>query len=217
MSTPKLKNIIVFASGSEKGGGSGLLKLYEATQSGVLQAKIVCVVSNHEHGGVREKADRFGIPFIFSPKGRTTEDYVRIIKESGADFTILSGWLGLISGHDPRTTINIHPAWIPSRYRGKGFYGHHVHEAVLADYKAGLVDHHGITMHFATAVYDDPDAVFFRRMVEIKHDDTAETLGARANKMEHQWQAIITNRVIMGEIAWDGKTASSIIGADIEG
>lgn len=209
-------NLLIFASGTATGGGSGFEKLVDASLSGVLEANIVGVVSNNENGGVREKAERLEIPFFHSPKGRTADDYRRFVQETNADFVALSGWLGLVSGLDPKTTFNIHPAWLPSPYGGKGFHGHHVHEAVLADYKAGNVTHHGLTMHFATAKYDDPNAIFFRRRVEIKPDDTADTLGARVNKMEHKWQAKITNLVVTGKITWDGENGASITGADIE-
>ena len=48
MNKPKL---LVFASGSAEGGGSGFEKLVLASQGGPLNADIVAVVSNHENGG----------------------------------------------------------------------------------------------------------------------------------------------------------------------
>ncbi len=210
-------NLLIFASGDREGGGSGLEKLVEAINDGTLHANPVAVVSNHEFGGVRKRADRLGIRFIYSPKGRTAEDYKRIIEETQADYVALSGWLGHIEGHDPSKTINIHPAYMPSKYHGKGFYGHHVHEAVLADYKAGLVQHHGVTMHYATDIYDDPSTIIFRTKVEIKPDDTVGSLAARVNAVEHLWQAKITNMVLTGQITWDGVKGSPVKGAVIEG
>ncbi len=215
---PKLNpNLLIFASGDEEGGGSGFEKLIEAINDGTLKANPVAVVSNHEFGGVRRRADRLGIRFIYSPKGRTAEDYKRIIKETEADFVALSGWLGKIEGHDPSKTINIHPAYMPSNYHGKGFFGHHVHEAVLADYKDGLVKHHGVTIHWATEIYDDPSTIIFRTKVEIKPDDTVGSLAARVNAVEHLWQAKITNLVVTGAITWNGIKGSPVVGAIIEG
>ncbi len=212
----KLPKLIIFASGSKDGGGSGFQKLVEATGTCVLGAEIVAVVSNHEHGGVRKRADALGIRFVYSPKGRTADDYRRIIQESGADYTALSGWLGKIEGHDPRTTFNIHPALLPSPFGGQGFYGHHVHEAVIAAYKRDKITHTGVTMHFATAKYDDPSAVFFQRQVEILPDDTPDTIAQRVNQTEHSWQARITDLVVTGVIKWDGVNTASIQGASIE-
>ncbi len=210
-----IPKLIVFASGTSIGGGSGFEKLVENMRAGVLNADIVAVVSNHEHGGVRQRADRLGIPFIYSPKGRTAEDYKRIVKESGAEFVALSGWLGFVEGLDPAKTFNIHPAYLPSPFGGAGFYGHHVHEAVLEAYKRGEVTHTGVSMHFVTPLYDE-GAVFFRHKVDILPDDTAESLAKRVNEMEHKWQSTITNKVIHGEISWDGHNPGSLKGADLD-
>jgi len=212
MAKPKLA---IFASGSKDGGGSGFEKLVENMRSGVLDADIVAVVSNHEHGGVRERANKLGIPFIYSPKPRGAADYQKIMTDTGAEFAALSGWLGLVEGLDPKTTFNIHPAWLPSEFGGSGFYGHHVHEAVLKAFKEGKAVHAGVSMHFVTPVYDE-GAVFFRRSVPILPDDSVETLARRVNEMEHKWQSIITSRVVNGEISWDGKDPSTLKGADLE-
>jgi folate-dependent phosphoribosylglycinamide formyltransferase PurN len=214
MNKPRL---IIFASGAKGGGGSGFKKLVEASRSGILNADVVAVVSNHEHGGVREKADELQIPFYHSPYPRSAADYKDLVHGvARADFVALSGWLGRVEGLDPRITFNIHPAYLPSKFGGKGFYGHRVHEAVIAAYKNGEVSHSGVTMHFATEEYDNDRTIFFRRKVEILPDDTPDSLGKRVNGVEHEWQARITNDVIEGRIKWDGMNPSSIIGANLD-
>ncbi len=72
-------------------------------------------------------------------------------------------------------------------------------------------------MHFVTDIYDDTAGIFFRRRVDILPDDTPETLFARVNKLEHEWQPVITNRVVNGEISWSGIKGEPILGIDIEG
>ena len=211
----KKPRLLVFASGSENGGGSGFEKLVEATKSGVLEATIIAVVSNHRDGGVRERANRLGVDFIHSPKNRMPGDYQTIAKVTDPDFIALSGWLGFVEGLDPRITFNILPAWLPSPFGGKGFHGHHVHEAVIAAYRKNETRHSGISMHFVTSKYDK-GPVFFRRRVEILPNDTANTLQKRVNSLEHELQATITNRVIQGKITWDGINPKSLVGADIE-
>jgi folate-dependent phosphoribosylglycinamide formyltransferase PurN len=188
----------------------------EASRSGVLRADIVVVVSNHPAGGVFTKARDLGISFVHSPKGRTADDYRRIVADARADYVALSGWLGKVEGLDPRTTFNIHPALDLVRFGGRGFHGHHVHEAVMEAYRRGGVTHSGVTMHFATPKYDDPSGIFFQRKVAILPEDTAETLGRRVNSLEHRWQAVITDRVVQGQISWDGEDPRSIVGMDIE-
>lgn len=205
--------LLIFASGTKTGGGSGFENLVNATKTGILNANIVAVVSNHKDGGVREKADRLGIPFILFSKNSAEEEYQKILDETRPDYVALSGWLKLVKDLNPKTTFNIHPAPLP-RFGGKGLYGHHVHEKVLEAYKKGEVSHSAVSMHFVTPKYDE-GPIFFSMPVEIKPNDTPETLGKRVNEEEHKWQPIITNKVIHGKIGWDGKNKDSLFGAEI--
>jgi phosphoribosylglycinamide formyltransferase-1 len=204
-----MKNLIIFSSGTSEGGGSGFENLVIKAREGVLSANIVGVVSNHENGGVRERADRLGVHFIHFPKPWDAEKYKQIVEENKADFVALSGWLKLARGLDPRTTFNIHPGPLPS-FGGAGMYGHYVHEAVMEAFREGKVTHSAVTMHFVTDQYDR-GPIFFQRFVKIEEDDTAETLAKRVNETEHKYQPIITNMVVNGEISWDGKNAESLV------
>lgn len=201
-----MKKIIVFASGTKDGGGSGFENLVNATKSGILNAEILAVVSNYENGGVREKANRLGINFIHFAEPRTTERYKKLVED--ADLVCLSGWLKLVTGLDPKKTINIHPGPLP-RFGGAGMYGHHVHEAVIEAYKNGEVKNSAVSMHFVTEKYDE-GPLFFSQSVPILPDDTTETLAKRVNEAEHKWQPIITQKVLSSEISWDGKNPSSL-------
>jgi phosphoribosylglycinamide formyltransferase-1 len=204
---PKL---LIFASGSKTGGGTGFEKLVEARDAGILDAEIVAVVSQHENGGVAGRAKRLGIKFIHFAGPYTADEYQKIVHETGAEFVSLSGWLKLVAGLNPRTTINIHPGLLPD-FGGAGMYGHHVHDAVMKAYKEGRVAHSGVSMHFVTEKYDE-GPVFFEARVPILSTDTAETLGARVNETEHAFQAKITNKVMHGEIGWDGIDPSTLFG-----
>lgn len=202
MSKPK---IIIFASGTKDGGGSGFENMVNASRNGILNADIT-VVSNHENGGVREKADRLGIPFIRMQAPFTAEKYQEITK--GFDLIALSGWLKLVTGLDPRKTINIHPGPLP-RFGGAGMYGHFVHEAVIEAYRAGEATHSAVSMHFVTEKYDE-GPLFFSQPVEITPDDTPETLAKKVNGAEHKWQPIVTEQVLKDEISWDGINPESL-------
>lgn len=204
MNKPKL---IIFASGTKEGGGSGFENLVHASQNGILNAEIVGVVSNHENGGVRERADRLQIPFIYFPTPWTAEKYREITK--GSNFVALSGWLKMVTGLSSKTTFNIHPGPLP-RFGGDGMYGHHVHEAVMEAYKNAEVTHSAVSMHFVTEGYDR-GPIFFQKEVPILPNDTAETLAKRVNEAEHKWQPIVTNQVLSGEISWDGFDPKTLI------
>ncbi len=205
MSKPKL---IIFSSGTKTGGGSGFENLVKSAEDGALNAEIVAVVSNHENGGVRERANRLGIPFILFQGPFEADSYQKIVEETGAEWVALSGWLKLVVGLDPARTFNIHPGPLP-RFGGKGMYGHHVHEAVVEAFKRGEITHSAATMHFVTPVYDE-GPIIFAFPVEILPSDTSEILGARVLKAEHEWQPKITNMIVNGEISWDGKDRKSL-------
>lgn len=211
MSKPKL---LVFASGSSEGGGSGFENLVHASRRDLLDAEIVGVVSNHEAGGVRRRANMLGISFLHFPKPWDAEGYQRLAAQSGAQWFALSGWLKLVAGLDPttvfnsKTVFNIHPGPLPD-FGGPGMYGHHVHEAVIAAYKRGEITHSQVCMHFVTDEYDR-GPVFFRSEVEIKSYDTPQSLAAVINKAEHQYQPWYTHLVVNGAITWDGTNSKSL-------
>jgi len=206
--------IVVFASGSAEGGGSGFANLVEASRSGILNAEIVEVISNHENGGVRKHAERLGIRFGHFPKPWNTEAYQRIARDTGADFFVLSGWLKMVTGLDPttkfnsKTVFNIHPGPLP-KFGGPGMFGHHVHEAVIEAFRRGEVTHSAISMHFVTDGYDR-GPVFFQFKVKIDDNDTPDSLAQRVNQCEHKYQPLITNLVVNGLIGWDGVNPSSL-------
>ncbi len=193
--------ILVLASGDAQGGGSGFRELVEfsRTDPPVLDADIVGVVSNHEHGGVRKHARQLGIAFRLL-KGNVYDatHYRFLVATYQADYVMLSGWLKPVRGLDPTRTVNIHPGPLP-RFGGQGMYGHHVHEAVMAAYHRGEVTQSAVTMHFVTEEYDQ-GPIFFEFPVLIRPDDTPETLAKRVNEKERTWQAFMLNQVVQRNI-----------------
>lgn len=210
MGEPK---VIVFASGSKTSGGSGFENLVRASREGVLDADIVAVVSNHEHGGVRERAERLGIPFIYFPGPFDAEHYQQIVGKTEGEWTALSGWLKKVEGLDPRKTFNIHPALLSfdhGRFGGPGMYGHRVHEAVARALEAGEITESGASMHFVTDEYDR-GPVFFEYRVPLEKGMSAEEIAQAVNAAEHEWQPKITQLVVAGKISWDGKNPTSLV------
>jgi len=196
--------LLILASGTPDGGGSG----FENLVQNVTAADVVGVVSNNENGGVRERADRLGVSFTYFPGPYTAENYQKIVKETGADFVALSGWLKLVAGLDPKTTFNIHPGPLPE-FGGKGLWGRFVHEAVLKAYKEGRIIESAVSMHFVTPEFDE-GPVFFSHPVPILPEDTPETLAERVQAAEKKWQPQITDKVVRGEVTWNGEHKESL-------
>lgn len=205
MQKPK---ILVFASGSVEGGGSGFENLVHRSREGVLDAQIIGVVSNHKDGGVARRAEKLKVPFMYFGPPWSVVGYVLLARESGADFFALSGWLKLVQQLDPRLTFNIHPGPLPT-FGGAGMHGHHVHEAVMQAYRCKVLTHSAVCMHFVTKQYDQGPC-FFRHRIPIRAHYTPEALGQVVNQCEHRWQPEITNLVVHREISWDGKNPESL-------
>ncbi len=198
-------NILIFASGTATGGGSGFETMVIAARARppVLDARICGVITNHFEGGVWHKAKALGIPCEYWPGPYLAKGYQNFVKYFNADYVMLSGWLKLAAGLDPARTINIHPGPLP-RFGGPKLYGRYVHEAVMAAYQRGEITHSAVTMHFVDAKYDR-GPVFFALPVPIEPGDTPETLAARLNRAEHEWQPRVLNYVVHGQVRLAGK------------
>src|SRR5512136_2493951 len=189
--------VLVFASGDEKGGGSGFQELVEFSRTNppVLDAQIVGVISNHPDGGVHKKADTLHIPFEQWAGPYDAKGYRSFVEKYQADYVMCSGWLKFVRGLDPARTVNIHPGPLP-QFGGPRMYGHHVHEAVMAAYHRGEITQSAVTMHFVDDVAFDHRPTIFHMPVLIRQDDDAETMAKRVNEKERAWQSHILNLVV---------------------
>jgi phosphoribosylglycinamide formyltransferase-1 len=205
-----MKNALVFASGSQTGGGSGAARLVEESRSRNLGFEVVGLVSHHADGGVVNHARRLGVPYEVVTLPVLSVHYENLMRSFKADLVCLSGWLKPVTGLPTDKVINIHPGSFPVT---SGLHGHHVHERMIRarDEDGVMVTH--VTMHFVTPFMKRTDGsnnydtgpVFASVPIEILPNDTAETLGARVNKMEHQVQFIYTALVAQGLITLRGE------------
>jgi phosphoribosylglycinamide formyltransferase 1 len=163
------------------GGGTTLQNLLDRSGDGRLPAQIVQVISNNAEAFALERARRAGVrsAVVNRKEAGSREEFSRRIfdlcREAGVELVCMAGFLQLIHISDEflGRVMNIHPALIPA-FCGKGCYGHHVHEAVLA-YGAKVS---GCTVHFADNVYDH-GPIILQRVVPVVEKDTPDTLAAR--------------------------------------
>jgi phosphoribosylglycinamide formyltransferase-1 len=168
------------------GGGTTLQNLIDHCADGRLHARVVLVVASNADARARERTKRPGLAatIVSRKEAGSLEEFSRRIfahcRRANADLVCMAGFLHLIQVPDDYLgrVMNIHPALIPA-FCGKGFYGHHVHEAVLA---AGAKIT-GCTVHFADNQYDH-GPIILQKAVPVLDDDTPETLAVRVFKQE---------------------------------
>ncbi len=182
------------------GSGRTLENFLTEIGAGRLPLEITAVVSSR--GDVRgvEVAREAGLPLgIFrradhaglAAHNAAINDWLR---PATPRLILLAGYLCFYQRPDwfDGPILNIHPALLP-RYGGKGMYGHHVHEAVLA---AGDTES-GCTVHHVSEVYDGGEIVAQAR-VPVRPDDDADALAARVFAAECELYPEAVRRVIAG-------------------
>lgn len=177
-----MKNIAIFASGS--GTNAENFARFFAHDDTV---RISLVLSNHATAGVHQRMTAFGIPTMtFSNECfRNGDDIVKVLKENNIDFIVLAGFMNKISDPlleaYPNKIVNIHPALLP-KFGGKGMYGMHVHEAVIA----AKEKESGITIHYIDEHYDEGTIIFQSKCPIIPEDD-AESVATKVHALEYEF------------------------------
>ncbi|MCS2890862.1 phosphoribosylglycinamide formyltransferase [Parabacteroides faecis] len=175
-----MKNVAIFASGSGT-NAENIARYFSKSET----VKVAVVLSNNKNVGVHARVNKLGIPsFVFS-RDEFVEGTPVLAKlaEYQVDLIVLAGFMNKISdallGAYPGKIINIHPALLP-KHGGKGMYGMHVHEAVVA---AGEKES-GITIHYINENYDEGD-VIFQAKCEVLPTDTPDEVATKVHALEY--------------------------------
>ena len=166
------------------GRGSNMVALVDAVRSGEIpDSKIAVVISDKTNAPGLEKARDRGVEtLVIERAGRTREEHdaemISELRKRDVELVCLAGYMRLLSrdfihAFEDRI-VNIHPSLLPS------FPGLNVQQQAI-DHGVKIS---GCTVHF---VNEDLDAgpIILQRAVEVKDDDTAETLAARILEQEH--------------------------------
>jgi len=201
------KRIAVLVSG----GGTNLQALIDAQSRGELGGgEIAAVISSKAGAYALERAKNAGIPGYVLPRKEfasnqaMTVALVDMLKDLNIDLVVLAGCMiiftqELVDAY-PNAIMNVHPALIPS-FCGKGYYGLHVHEEAL---KYG-VKLSGATVHFVSEECDG-GPIIAQKAVEIREDDTPETLQRRIME-EAEWKLLpqAVSLFCQGRLSVDGR------------
>lgn len=172
--------IAILASGS----GSNAQRVIEHFR-GSERAEVVLVGCDNPEAGVLLRAWDAGVTtYLFSSAQLKDGAVQRELEEQRIDLIVLAGFLRLVPldmvKRWPKRIVNIHPALLP-KYGGKGMYGQHVHEAVIA----AKDKESGITIHLVNERYDEGEHLLQVRC-PVLPEDTPTTLAARIHALEHE-------------------------------
>lgn len=177
--------VAVLASGR----GSNLQAVIDAIEAGMVQAKIVAVISNKKEAPALERARRHGLfalfidpkPYAGRPDSREAYDreLLDVLRQHDVELVLLAGYMKIVTTAlveaFANRMMNIHPSLLPS------FPGLDVQKKAI-EWGCKLA---GCTVHFVTEGVDE-GPIILQAAVPILDDDTPNTLAARILEQEHK-------------------------------
>jgi phosphoribosylglycinamide formyltransferase 1 len=166
------------------GRGSNFAAIHQAVVNRELDAKIVAVISNRADAPGLARAREWGYDAHaidnrdFPDRASHEREILRVLDEAKPDYIALAGYMRLLSpafvANYRGRILNIHPSLLPS------FPGVDAQAQAIA---AGAKES-GCTVHFVDDGLDS-GPIILQRTVEVRDDDTVETLSARILEQEH--------------------------------
>lgn len=174
-----------------------MVAIAQAVQSGFIpESEVVVVISDKTKAEGLAKAKALGIETVAIPRnGRSREEHdaeiVSELKKRGVELVCLAGYMRLLSADFvtafPNRITNIHPSLLPA------FPGLDAQKQAI-DYGVKVS---GCTVHFVDE-HLDHGAIIAQKVVEVKNDDTAETLSARILEHEHSLYVDSIKKILEG-------------------
>jgi phosphoribosylglycinamide formyltransferase-1 len=181
------------------GKGSNFKAIMERIIDGKLPAEVRLVISDVPDAGILSYARDFQLPALFVNPGKyrtrleteVEQDIVRLLQEAGVELVVLAGFMRVLKEPllqaFPRSIINIHPSLLP-KYKGLEAWK----QALEAGEKVT-----GCTVHYVEKEIDAGHIVA-QREVEIRTDDTPESLHARIQEAEHELLPEVVRQIAAG-------------------
>lgn len=194
-----MKKIAILASGSGTNAENIVRLFHEGNK-----IRVVTVLANRKSAGVHARMQALNVPTVYLPNDVWDNDpqkVVDILQQNEIDLVVLAGFMrkidaAIIKAY-PGRIINIHPSLLPA-HGGKGMWGHHVHEAVIA---AGDKQS-GVTVHYVTDEIDGGE-IIMQQAIDIVEGETAESLEAKIHPVEYDLypRAIVAALKRLDEVA----------------
>ncbi len=187
------------------GRGSNMVALVEAVKRREIpDSEVTIVISDQKNAAGIEKAQNLGIETkIIERAGRTRAahdaEILAELRARNVELVCLAGYLRLLSPEFiqsfPNRIMNIHPSLLPS-FKGLDAQKQAIEYGVKFS---------GCTVHLVDENLDN-GAIVAQKVVEVKDDDTAETLAARILEGEHRLYIESVARIVKGNYRIVGRS-----------
>ncbi len=186
-----MKRIVIFASGSGT-NAENIIKYFQKNNI----ANVVRVLSNKKDAKVLDRSNGLNVSCMyFSRNDFYDSDKVLNLLIEEADLIVLAGFLWRVPENIIKMfsnkIVNIHPALLP-KYGGKGMYGMHVHNTVIANKEKET----GITIHYVNEHYDE-GAVILQKKVGVDESDTPESIAKKIHQLEYKYFPKVIEEILL--------------------
>ena len=175
-------------------GGTDLQAIFDAIDSGELNARVSVVLSNQKSSYILKRAKNNNVPALFVPhKGKTREKFdtemMGILKSWGVDLVLLIGFMRILSADFclkwKGRLLNVHPSLLP-KYKGLN-----THQRVIDNKEK----YSGCTVHYVNSKLDS-GKIILQKKVKILKNDTFKRLSKKILKHEHILYPKALNKVL---------------------
>jgi len=195
-----MRNLAVLASGQ----GTNFEALALAASRGELGGRVVALVSDEPRAPALERARRLGVEALHLPGGRyrtRLEDerpWLDALRTRGVEVVLLAGFMRRLHATlleaFPGGILNIHPSLLPA-FPGLDAIRQAWHHGARVT---------GCTVHLVEDALD-AGPILAQSAVEVRDDDTLETLTERIHAAEHRLYPQTVARYLSGAWRWEGR------------
>ncbi|MBN2301801.1 MAG: phosphoribosylglycinamide formyltransferase [Lentisphaerae bacterium] len=190
------------------GNGSNAQSIIDSIETGSLNAKITCVISDVENAYILERARKHGIhaefisaaPFKTKLEGDAEKKYIALMQSFQTEVVVLAGFMRIVKTAlltaFPNRVLNIHPALLPA------FPGMESWKQAL-DYGVKVA---GCTVHIVDEG-TDTGPILVQKSVPVLENDTPATLHTRIQAEEHKAYPEALTALASGRVRLEGRRA----------
>jgi phosphoribosylglycinamide formyltransferase-1 len=192
------------------GSGSNLQSIMDKLHNGPEGISIAVVISDNNKAYGLTRAAEAGIPTAVYPmvdfEDRLEHDMAMAdeLQRHEVDLVVLAGYMMLVTSafldRFPHRVINLHPSLLPA------FPGGSPIEDTM-DYGARVT---GVTVHFVDEGADT-GPIILQEAVEIKYNDTVDSLRERIHEVEHRLMPQAIELIAAGKVSFDAENPRRVL------